>query len=171
MSASLPKLPGVFVCVSSPKRTDARLGRAPGRNEPSSPQLANSKQIKLSLVPAQLFHGARWGTGAFGESKRIWAGPLKGGSGADFRGPGCCCQDGTGPGAWDCSHHLFSSPHLAAGKLGQGYYLVWSQMGLTTQLPQGKMGIAVESHLIAPQISSSSFGAARLPALPFQEVM
>lgn len=108
MSASLPKLPGVFVCVSSPKRTDARLGRAPGRNEPSSPQLANSKQIKLSLVPAQLFHGARWGTGAFGESKRIWAGPLKGGSGADFRGPGCCCQDGTGPGAWDVQ----SSPFL-----------------------------------------------------------
>lgn len=30
LSASLPTLPGVFVCVSSPERTDARLGRAPG---------------------------------------------------------------------------------------------------------------------------------------------
>lgn len=98
LSASLPTLPGLFVCVSSPERTDARLGRAPGRNEPSSPQLANSKQIKLSLVPARLFHGALWGTGHWGEQAGTWAGLLKGGSGVGFWGLGCCFSDGTGPG-------------------------------------------------------------------------
>lgn len=43
LSASLPTLPGGFVCVSSPERTDARLGRAPGRNEPSSPSISKLK--------------------------------------------------------------------------------------------------------------------------------
>lgn len=48
-------------------------GRAPwasaGRNEPSSPQLANSKQITVSLVPAPLVHGALGGIGAIGENE------------------------------------------------------------------------------------------------------
>lgn len=43
LSASLPTLPAVFVCVSSSERTDARLGRAPGRNEPSSPSISKLK--------------------------------------------------------------------------------------------------------------------------------
>lgn len=45
------------------------MGERRGEMNRPPPQLANSKQIKLSLVPARLFHGALWGTGAFGESR------------------------------------------------------------------------------------------------------
>lgn len=50
------------------------MGERRGEMNRPPPQLANSKEIKLSLVAARLFHGALWGTGAFGES-RLGPGP------------------------------------------------------------------------------------------------
>lgn len=81
------------LCVRVKPRAHRRApwASAGGEMNHPPPQLANSKQIKLSLVPAQLFHGALWGTAAFGESKRI-CGVLRERVGAGPRGH---CSDMT----------------------------------------------------------------------------
>lgn len=118
-------------------------GRAPwasagGRNEPSSPQLANSKQIKVSLVPAPLFRGALWGDwGCRGEQAGTWAGLSEEGPEPTSAGPWRCDQERGGAAA-----SIFLTCTAPGGKLGWPSCPLWPlDRDPLPRFPRGRRGL------------------------------
>ena len=135
------------------------------------PQLANSKQIKLSLVPARLFQGNTLGDwGHSGRASRDLGLPTQRRKPSGLQGlRGTAGKVGTAPGRGRCSHHHFPHLSLAAEKLGQCHCVVWSVDRDPSPISSRDRCNPVP-HQCSPDFWLPS-GEARPPAPPWWEVM
>lgn len=142
----------------APSAPTRALGERRGEMNRPPPQLANSKQIKLSRVPARLFHGGTLGDwGHLGRASRDLGLPTQRRKRSGLQGPGVLLAEWDSPGGMGGAVITMfltcTSPLRSLGSV-----TVWSGhcMGPHRQLPQGLVGIACEPHLTAPQASSSA---------------
>lgn len=137
------------------------------------PQLANSKQIKLSLVPARLFHGNTLGDwGHSGRASRDLGLPTQRRKPSGLQGlRGTAGKVGTALERGRCSHHHFPHLSLAAEKLGQCHCVVWSvDRDNISNLPQGPVQPSPTS--VLPRLLAALWGGqAASPALVGSDLM